>query len=150
MKKILFTSLVLVLLAGCSSAPQGIWYQDNHAQVSGDKIVMKSNLWITNVPASVEGQDQTLHGNLYLESKKPLPPNLAVVEVSIKQGKDVWVFNGDELEVQTNYENQWEVGFHWQKAPVNLAKSVDVALQVKNGKRSEWLVEHDVQVNSVE
>ncbi|CAH0538752.1 hypothetical protein [Vibrio marisflavi] len=150
MKKFLLASLVLVLLAGCSSAPQGIWCQDNQAQVSGDRIVMKSNLWVTNVPATVEGQDQTLHGTLYLDSHKPLPPNLGVVEVSVKQGDKTWVFYGEDLEVQTNYENQWQVAFEWEKVPVNLAKPVDVALQVKNGKRSEWLVEQEVQVNSVE
>ncbi|MGF1741064.1 hypothetical protein L4C34_08290 [Vibrio profundum] len=149
MKKVLFASLVLVLLAACASS-QNIWGEDNQAQVSGQSVSMKSNLWVTNVPASVEGQDQTLHGTLYLESKHSLPANLDVVKVSIKQGTHVWTLTEDQLALQSNYENQWEVSFEWPKVPVNLAKSVDVAMKLGKAGQAQWLVDKHVQVNAID
>ncbi|KFI10199.1 hypothetical protein F0223_12320 [Vibrio coralliilyticus] len=147
MKKIALVALGAALLAGCSTAPVG-WEQDNQTEVEDATVSLKSNLWLNKMPTLGEVQDQTLHGALYLQSDKVLPATLEVESISIKQGEDSWIIDGDLLDLRTHNQSHWEVAFVWQFA-VDADKPVDVALMLKNGDKVEWLVEKDVVIDTV-
>ncbi|MCG9596508.1 hypothetical protein L1D15_07180 [Vibrio sp. Isolate25] len=147
MKKYAVVVLGAVLLAGCASTPVG-WEQDEQVAIEGATVRLKSNLWLNKMPTLGEVQDQTLHGALYLESDKILPATLEVDSISIKQGEESWVIDGDLLDLRTHNQSRWEVAFVWQFA-VETEKPVDVALMLKNGDKVEWLVEKDVVIDTV-
>ncbi|MGB1321610.1 MAG: hypothetical protein ACPG5L_11820 [Vibrio gallaecicus] len=145
MKKI---ALVCALaLAGCSTT-QVEWQQDNQIKVAEATVVLKSNLWINKMPSIGEAQDQMLHGAIYLQATSELPAELAVEGLTIKQGAETWLIDGNDLELRTHSETQWEVAFKWQ-LEVDDTQPVDVAVQLKDGEAVKWLVEHDVKVDTV-
>ncbi|MFA0566811.1 hypothetical protein [Vibrio gallaecicus] len=145
MKKI---ALVCALaLAGCSTT-QVEWQQDNQIKVAEATVVLKSNLWINKMPSIGEAQDQMLHGAIYLQATSDLPAELAVEGLTIKQGAETWLIDGNDLELRTHSETQWEVAFKWQ-LEVDDTQPVDVAVQLKDGEAVKWLVEHDVKVDTV-
>ncbi|MDN3614097.1 hypothetical protein ACFFUS_20845 [Vibrio gallaecicus] len=145
MKKI---ALVCALaLAGCSTT-QVEWQQDNQIKVAEATVVLKSNLWINKMPSIGEAQDQMLHGAIYLQATSELPAELAVEGLTIKQGAETWLIDGNDLELRTHGETQWEVAFKWQ-LEVDDTQPVDVAVQLKDGEAVKWLVEHDVKVDTV-
>lgn len=145
MKKI---ALVCALaLAGCSTT-QVEWQQDNQIKVAEATVVLKSNLWINKMPSIGEAQDQMLNGAIYLQATSELPAELAVEGLTIKQGAETWLIDGNDLELRTHSETQWEVAFKWQ-LEVDDTQPVDVAVQLKDGEAVKWLVEHDVKVDTV-
>ncbi len=147
MKKLAVLSLGVALMMGCTSQPVG-WEQGNQLEVAGATVSLKSNLWINKMPTIGEVQDSTLHGALYLESDKPLPAELDVESVSIQQGDQTWIIDGDLLEMRTHNQNQWEVVFVWQ-IPLDLDQPVDVALHIKREDKVDWLVEKNVKIDTV-
>ncbi|NOH80623.1 hypothetical protein F0231_12815 [Vibrio sp. RE86] len=147
MKKLALVSLGVALLAGCATQPVG-WEQDNQIVVADTKVTLKSNLWLNKMPTIGEVQDSTLHGTLYLESENTLPPELDVESITLQQGEDSWMIDGDLLELRTHSPNQWEVVFVWQ-FPIDSNLPVNVALQLNNNDTIEWLVEKDVKVDTV-
>ncbi|WP_299685432.1 hypothetical protein [uncultured Vibrio sp.] len=146
MKKLAFAACI-VALAGCS-ASQVEWQQDNQVKVSSATVTMKSNLWLNKMPSIGEAQDKTLHGSIYLESDSQLPATLAVESVTVKQGADTLLVTADDLDLRTHSETQWEVAFVWQ-LEIDSDKSVDVAVELKDGETVKWLVEKDVKVDTV-
>jgi len=145
MKKI---ALACVLaLAGCSTTNVS-WDQDNQIDVAQSTVNLKSNLWLNKMPTIGEEQEHNLHGALYLESSADLPADLTVKSVSLKQGDNTWLVDGEALELRTHSETQWEVAFVWQ-LDVDAEKVVDVAVEVEQGGLSQWLVEKEVKVDSV-
>lgn len=147
MKKLAALPLVLALIGGCSTQPV-TWQQDNQIEISDATVVLKSNLWINKMPTIGAVQDSTLHGALYLESDKPLPAELDVESVTIQQGEQNWIIEGDLLEMRTHNQNQWEVVFVWQ-IPVDIEQPVDIALQIKGDDNLDWLVEKNIKVDTV-
>lgn len=147
MKKLATVSLGVALLAGCATQQVG-WEQDNQVVISEATVTLKSNLWLNKMPTIGEVQDSTLHGALYIESDATLPAELDVESISIQQGEETWLIDGDLLELRTHSPNQWEVVFVWQ-FPVDAAQPVDVALLLKNGEKVDWLVEKDVAIDTV-
>ena len=147
MKKLALVSLGVALLAGCATQPVG-WEQDNQIVVADTKVTLKSNLWLNKMPTIGEVQDSTLHGALYLESESTLPPELDVESITLQQGEDSWMIDGDLLELRTHSPNQWEVVFVWQ-FPIDSSLPVNIALQLNNNDTIEWLVEKNVKVDTV-
>ncbi|RJX74435.1 hypothetical protein DZ860_04730 [Vibrio sinensis] len=149
MKSRVMMALGVVLLAGCSShSSTQQWAQDNQIVISGQTIELKSNLWLNKMPTIGEVQDQTLHGALYLESQQTLPAELGVNAIMIKQGDETWLIDGEQLDLRTHDENQWEVAFVWQLA-VDPEQPVDIAISVDHGDKQEWLVEKEVLIDTV-
>ena len=147
MKIRVICSLGLALLAGCSS-PQVVWPQDNQTEVNNAQIQLKSNLWLNKMPTIGDMQESNLHGALYLQSSQPLPADLEVQSVSLRQDAEVWLVEADDLELRTHTENQWEVVFAWQ-FELDPSQTIDVAIMLKNGERVEWLVEKSVVIDTV-
>ncbi|KOO14699.1 DNA polymerase III subunit beta [Vibrio xuii] len=147
MKKVALVSLGVALLAGCATQQVG-WEQDNQAVIAESTVTLKSNLWLNKMPTIGEVQDNTLHGALYLESDSTLPAELDVENISIQQGEETWVIDGDLLEMRTHSPNQWEVVFVWQ-FPVDPNQPVNVALLLNNNDKVEWLVENNVKIDTV-
>lgn len=147
MKRIAMASLTLALLAGCAS-PQVAWEQDDKIVIDNAQVQLSSNLWLNKMPTIGELQEQNLHGALYLESSQPLPADLAVSSVVLRQGDQVWLIEGSDLEIRTNNENQWEVVFTWQ-LELDTTQLVDVALTVERADTQVWLVEKSVSVDEV-
>ncbi|MBW3697103.1 hypothetical protein EK599_15490 [Vibrio sp. T187] len=145
MKKIALVGLLA--LAGCTTTAVS-WQQDNQIEVAQSTVTLKSNLWLNKMPTIGEEQDKNLHGALYLEANNDLPADLAVKSVSIKQGDNTWMIDGDALELRTHNETQWEVAFVWQLA-IDNTKTVDVALELEHGGNAQWLVESAVNIDSV-
>ncbi|WP_394248937.1 hypothetical protein [Vibrio profundi] len=145
MKKI---ALACVLaLAGCSTTNVS-WDQDSQIEVSQSTVTLKSNLWLNKMPTIGEEQEHNLHGALYLESDSDLPADLTVKSVSLKQGENTWIVDGEALDLRTHSETQWEVAFVWQ-LDVDADLVVDVAVEVEQAGQSQWLVENEVKVDSV-
>lgn len=145
MKKI---ALACVLaLAGCSTTNVS-WDQDSQIEVAQSTVTLKSNLWLNKMPTIGEGQEHNLHGALYLESNSDLPADLTVKSVSLKQGENTWIVDGEALDLRTHSETQWEVAFVWQ-LDVDADLAVDVAVEVEQAGQSQWLVENEVKVDSV-
>lgn len=145
MKKI---ALACVLaLAGCSTTNVS-WDQDSQIEVAQSTVTLKSNLWLNKMPTIGEEQEHNLHGALYLESNSDLPADLTVKSVSLKQGENTWIVNGEALDLRTHSETQWEVAFVWQ-LDVDADLAVDVAVEVEQAGQSQWLVENEVKVDSV-
>ncbi|MBA5763931.1 hypothetical protein H2O73_16325 [Vibrio sp. 404] len=147
MKKLAIVSLTLALLAGCAS-PQVGWDQDEKVIINDAPIQLTSNLWLNKMPTIGELQEQSLHGALNLESSRSLPADITVESVSLRQGDDVWIIDGDDLEIRTHDENQWEVVFAWQ-FELDPNKTVDVALQLNHQDSLNWLVEKQVLIDTV-
>lgn len=147
MKKLAIVSLTLALLAGCA-LPQVGWDQDEKVIINDAQIQLTSNLWLNKMPTVGALQEQSLHGALNLESSQPLPADITVESVSLRQGDDVWIIDGDDLEIRTHDENQWEVVFAWQ-FELDPNKTVDVALQLNHQDSLDWLVEKQVQIDTV-
>ena len=145
MKKI---ALACVLaLAGCSTTNVS-WDQDSQIEVAQSTVTLKSNLWLNKMPTIGEEQEHNLHGALYLESNSDLPADLTVKSVSLKQGENTWIVDGEALDLRTHSETQWEVAFVWQ-LDVDADLAVDVAVEVEQAGQSQWLVENEVKVDSV-
>ncbi|MCW8332224.1 membrane lipoprotein lipid attachment site-containing protein [Vibrio paucivorans] len=147
MKKLLVTSLAVAALAGCNSTSVN-WEQGNQAVVAESNVALKSNLWIDKMPSIGEVRDQNVHGALYLESEQPLPAELVVESVSIKQGEEVWLIDSDSLDLRTHNESQWEVAFTWQ-LELDSEQPVDIAVQIDTNGVKNWLVEKKVKVDTV-
>lgn len=147
MKKTALVSLGVALLAGCATEPV-VWQQDNQATVVSTTVVLKSNLWLNKMPTIGEVQENNLHGALYLESDGELPADLDIESITLKQGEETWVLEGDLLELRTHSENQWEVVFVTQLA-FDSDLPIDVGLQLHVADRVEWLIERSVKVDSV-
>ncbi len=145
MKKIALVSLGVALLAGCANEPM-VWEQDNQVTVASTTVALKSNLWLNKMPTIGEVQENNLHGALYLESGGELPADLAIDQVTLKQGEETWVLDGDLLELRTHSENQWEVVFVTQLA-FDSKRPIDVSLQLNLSDQVEWLVERDVKID---
>lgn len=149
MKNRAIMALGVILLAGCSAQPlTQQWEQDNQIAITGQIIKLKSNLWLNKMPTIGEVQDQTLHGALYLESQQALPAELTVNAVMIKQGDETWLIDGEQLDLRTYDENQWEVAFMWQLA-VDPEQPVDIAVSVNDAGQEQWLVEKEVLIDTV-
>ena len=147
MKKLAVLSLGVALMVGCTTQQIG-WEQGNQIEIADTTVELKSNLWINKMPTIGSVKDSTLHGALYLESDKALPAELDVESVTIQQGDQSWIIEGDLLEMRTHNQNQWEVVFVWQ-IPVNIEQPVDIALQIKRDDNVDWLVEKNVKVDTV-
>lgn len=147
MKKVALLSLGAALLVGCATQPV-VWEQPNQITVEQATVELKSNLWINKMPTIGEVQESNLHGALYLESDKALPAELDVESISIKQGDESWVIDGDLVELRTHNQNQWEVAFVWQFA-IDPEQPVDVALQLTINNQQDWLVEKNVKIDTV-
>ncbi|EGU34978.1 hypothetical protein [Vibrio scophthalmi] len=147
MKKIAVISLGIALLAGCSS-PQVGWDQDNQIEINQAKVHLTSSLWLNKMPTIGEMQEQALHGALVLETSTTLPAELDVESISLRQGDETWLIDGDLLELRSHSENQWEVSFVWQFA-FNPEQPVDVAVMLNNDEHVEWLVEKGVVIDTV-
>ncbi|EGU43569.1 hypothetical protein VII00023_03993 [Vibrio ichthyoenteri ATCC 700023] len=147
MKRIAAISLGLALLAGCS-APQVGWDQDNQIVFNQAKIQLESNLWLNKMPTIGEMQEQALHGALVLETSSSLPADLDVESISLRQGEETWLIDGDLLELRSHSENQWEISFVWQFA-FDPEQPIDVAVMLNSGDHVEWLVEKGVVIDTV-
>lgn len=150
MKKIALASLAMALLAGCSS-PQIDWQQDNLAVVSNITIGLKSTLWMNQMPAISDKETPAapaLHGTLRLDSSAVLPANLTVDALVIQQGSRSWIVDSDSLELRTYSENQWEVVFERQ-IEANTDEAVDIALQLSDGEKAQWLIDRGVMIDKV-
>ncbi|MBD1566303.1 hypothetical protein [Vibrio sp. S12_S33] len=150
MKKIALASLAMALLAGCGS-PQIDWQQDNLAVVSNITIGLKSTLWMNQMPAISDEETPAapaLHGILRLDSSAVLPANLTVDALVIQQGSRSWIVDSDSLELRTYSENQWEVVFE-RKIEANTDEAVDIALQLSDGEKAQWLVDRGVMIDNV-
>ncbi|MGF1752467.1 hypothetical protein L4C33_02580 [Vibrio makurazakiensis] len=145
MKKI---ALVCALaLAGCATTNVS-WDQDSQIEVAQSTVTLKSNLWLNKMPTIGEASEHNLHGALNLASTADLPADLTVNNVSIKQGENTWLIDGDDLDLRTHNESQWEVAFTWQLG-VDVEQTVDVALEVEQAGKTQWLVEKDVKIDAV-
>lgn len=147
MKKMAVISLGFALLAGCSS-PQVGWQQDNQIVINEAQVHLESNLWLNKMPTIGEMQEQALHGALVLTSSTTLPADLDVESISLRQGDETWLIDGDFLELRSHSENQWEVSFVWQFS-FDPQQPVDVAVMLNNGADIEWLVEKGVVIDTV-
>ncbi|KII77445.1 hypothetical protein [Vibrio renipiscarius] len=147
MKKIAVISLGLALLAGCSTTQVG-WEQDNQIVVDKANIQLESNLWLNKMPTIGEMQEQALHGALVLEASDTLPADLDVTSISLRQGDETWLIEGDLLELRSHSENRWEISFVWQ-FDFDSELPIDVAVMINNGDDVEWLVEKDVNIDTV-
>lgn len=148
MKKIASAALAVVLLAGCSSAPQVGWQEDSQITMNQVNVELKSNLWVNMMPTIGEVQEQNVHGALYLQADKDLPANLTVESLILKQGDSEWVIDGDLLELRTHSENQWEVAFVWQ-IEADTEKPIDLALLLDDAGKTGWLVEKNIKIDKV-
>lgn len=147
MKKILILSMLVAWLAGCSS-PQIGWGQDESITVDGADVQLTSNLWLNKMPTIGELQLQNVHGALYLESTQPLAADMEITSISIRQGEQVWLIEGDAIEVRTHDENQWELVFA-QPLAVDNEQPVDVAVQLSHQQQTQWMVEKNVAIDTV-
>ncbi|WP_194437637.1 hypothetical protein [Vibrio fluminensis] len=147
MKKFAAVSLTLALLAGCS-APQVGWEQDEHVTINNAQVQLTSNLWLNKMPTIGELQEQNLHGALYLESSSALPADLEIKSITLRQGEETWLIDGDDLELRTHNENQWELVFVWQ-FELDPTQPVDVAVQTEQQGKQEWMVEKQVKIDTV-
>lgn len=148
MKKHLLTSLAILGLMGCTSQSPITWEDGNQAMLAGEVVTLKSNLWIDKMPMIGEKKEQNLHGALYLESENVIPADLVVESVTLKQGEQTWLLDGDDIELRTHSNTQWEVVFTWQ-FDLNPEQPVDVAIQVNADEMVQWLVEKNVGIDSV-
>ncbi len=155
MKKILTALALSAALAGCSTSPatdSKVWMTGNTAMVEQQTVRLESNLWIDMMPKIGETtalvKEQTLHGALNLVTDTQLPADMDVAMVVLKQGDVSWEFEGDDFELRNHSENQWEVAFNWQ-LEVNITKPVDVAVQLVGGDKQTWVVNKQVNVDTV-
>ncbi len=120
--------------------------------VEQQTVRLESNLWIDMMPKIGETtalvKEQTLHGALNLVTDTQLPADMDVAMVVLKQGDVSWEFEGDDFELRNHSENQWEVAFNWQ-LEVNITKPVDVAVQLVGGDKQTWVVNKQVNVDTV-
>ncbi|WP_070962381.1 hypothetical protein [Vibrio sonorensis] len=147
MKKVAAVVLGLGLLAGCSSQ-QGEWVDNRPVEFAGTSLSLESNLWFNKMPTIGEVQDKTLHGAVYLEAEETLPADLEIESVTLRQGDEVVLIEGDLLELRTHSEHKWEVAFVWQ-LELEESQPVDVALTLNDGQSSQIIVEQDVKIDSV-
>ncbi|MCG9657866.1 hypothetical protein C9980_16920 [Vibrio mediterranei] len=155
MKKILTALALSAALAGCATSPatdSKVWMTGNTAMVEQQTVRLESNLWIDMMPKIGETtalvKEQTLHGALNLVTDTQLPADMDVAMVVLKQGDLSWEFEGDDFELRNHSENQWEVAFNWQ-LEVNITKPVDVAVQLVGGDKQTWVVNKQVNVDTV-
>ncbi|RBW63917.1 hypothetical protein DS893_16720 [Vibrionales bacterium C3R12] len=145
MKKL--TLACMLVLAGCSTA-QVDWQQDSQMLVAQSEVKLSSNLWVNKMPQIGEAQEQTLNGSIYLKSDTSLPATLELNSVTLRQGEDLWLLDGDAIEVRTHSENSWEIAFQWQLDVLpNLP--IDIAVETKNEDKVEWLVEKGVNIDAI-
>lgn len=146
MKKL--TLVCLLALAGCSTTSQVDWQQDSQTQVAQSEVTLSSNLWINKMPQIGEVQEQLLNGSLYLKSDQTLPAALELNQVTLRQGEQVWQLDSEALEVRTHNENSWEIAFQWQlEVATNLP--IDVAVEINDQGKVQWLVDKGVTVDTV-
>lgn len=145
MKKL--TLACMLVLAGCSTA-QVDWQQDSQMLVAQSEVKLSSNLWVNKMPQIGEAQEQTLNGSIYLKSDTSLPATLELNSVTLRQGENIWLLDGDAIEVRTHSESSWEIAFQWQLDVLpNLP--IDIAVETKNGDKVEWLVEKGVNIDAI-
>ncbi|MCA2016872.1 hypothetical protein LDJ79_12175 [Vibrio tritonius] len=148
MKKFALLALVCFLTA-CSFSPNVNWEQGNLAELAHIDVELKSNLWTDLLPnADKSAQTRNLNGTLTLTTSGELPADLTVKQIVLKQGKDFWVINGDDVELRTQSENVWEVVFQTEIA-LHLNKTVAVALELLDSDGDVWLVERKVDIDRV-
>ena len=147
MKKFAFISLGVALLVGCSTQSMD-WQQDQPVTISEATVTLKSTLWVDMMPSIGEGQDNTLHGSLLLDSEQGLTPTINVEVVSIQQGEQVWLIEGEAVELRTHSPNQWEVAFEWQ-VPLDPEQPVDLALQLSDQGKKAWVVNKQVAIDKI-
>lgn len=152
MKKLALALLALTM-AACTSQTSNHeninWKQGNLAALSETDIQLKSNLWTDKMP-KVDGssESQPLNGTLMLDTSGELSAELVVEMVVIKQKDNTWIVQGDETELRTLSENLWEVVFATE-IPVDVEKSVHVALELSDNNGDVWLVERNVTIDKV-
>lgn len=147
MKQLAFIGLVSSLLIGCS-APEIDWQQSGQAPFAQTVVTMKSTVWIDMMPSVGVEQETTLRGSILLESDQALDPNTRVDLLSLQQGEQVWLVEGDALELRTYSPTQWEVAFEWQ-VPIDAERPVDIAVQLSDQDHSTWLVNQQVSIDKV-
>lgn len=154
MKKIVSAVALSIALIGCASSPTGnaIWASSDTVMVEKEAVRLESTLWIDMMPKVGETsallKEQNLYGALYLRTDKQLPAGMDVSKVVLKQDDIVWEFEGDDFELRTQSESQWEVAFNWQ-LEVNITKPIDVAVQLTDSGREIWVVNGEVPVDTV-
>ncbi|GLR74684.1 hypothetical protein [Aliivibrio sifiae] len=147
MKKALFASVIMMALSSCqmTSLPQVDWQQDNKIEIMNTHIQLNSAVWIDQMPTiGTEEDESKLNVALTLTSKQVIAPELAIEKVVIRQGDDSWVLTDDEFEVRVHDNHTWEIAgqsFH----NITADKLIDIAVQAND----EWIIESDVQIDTV-
>lgn len=147
MKKLACIGLASGLLIGCS-APAIDWQQSDQVPFAQTVVTMKSTLWIDMMPSVGSEQETTLRGSILLESDQALDPNTRVDLLSLQQDDQVWLVEGDALELRAYSPTQWEVAFEWQ-VPIDAERAVDIAVQLNDQDHSTWLVNQQVSIDKV-
>lgn len=155
MKRILTALALTAALAGCASSPtidNQVWSAGNSAMFAQQSVRLESNLWIDMMPKIGETtalvKEQNLYGALNLTTETQLPADMDIALVVLRQGDQFWEFEGSDFELRNHSESQWEIAFNWQ-LEVNITKPIDVAVLLDDGESKTWLVNKQVNVDTV-
>ena len=147
MKKVLLASVMVVALSGCqmTTEQQADWKQDNKIEMMNAKIELNSAIWIDQMPTIGEKTDESkVNFALTLTSEQVIAPELMIDKVILRQGDNSWSLSDDEFEVRVHDNHTWEVtGQSFYN--IDATQVIDIAIEANN----EWIVETDVQVDTV-
>ncbi|OCH13097.1 MULTISPECIES: hypothetical protein [unclassified Aliivibrio] len=147
MKKVLFTSVMMMALSGCQMTSESTvdWQQDNKVEIMNTQIQLSSAVWIDQMPTIGSEEDESkFNVALTLSSKQVIAPELTIEKVVMRQGEESWVLTDDEFEVRVHDNHTWEIAgqsFH----TLDSAKLLDIAVQVND----EWIIENNIQIDTV-
>ncbi|GEM74196.1 hypothetical protein [Vibrio sagamiensis] len=146
---ILFLKVFLILLlTGCHFSPALNWHQGNQITLNKTRIELDSHLWVNLVPIMEKQKNNYLYGSLYFSADKPLPADVMVEAVIIKQGREEWKIQQDTIELRIHDQHYWEVVFA-QKVDADMNRRFEVALLLQKLGKTAWLVERGVKVEKV-
>ncbi|MDD9177992.1 MULTISPECIES: membrane lipoprotein lipid attachment site-containing protein [Aliivibrio] len=147
MKKVLFAATLITALSGCQMTNQSEadWKQDNKIEMMNAKIELNSAIWIDQMPTIGEKTDESkVNFALTLTSEQVIAPELMIDKVILRQGDNSWSLSDDEFEVRVHDNHTWEVtGQSFYN--IDATQVIDIAIEANN----EWIVETDVQVDTV-
>ncbi|MDD9155059.1 membrane lipoprotein lipid attachment site-containing protein [Aliivibrio sp. S4TY2] len=147
MKKVLLASVMAVALSGCqmTTDQQADWKQDNKIEMMNAQIQLDSAVWIDQMPTIGEETDESkVNFALTLTSEQVIAPELMIDKVILRQGDNSWSLSDDEFEVRVHDNHTWEVAGQ-SFYNIDATQLIDIAIEANN----EWIVETDVQVDTV-
>jgi hypothetical protein len=155
-KKAVIPTMLLATLFGCSIEPttELNWNTtDSTTEITNPHVedvsttsLVKSAVWLNQMPIIGEKSDPLLHASLILESDNPIPSDLVVESLYFRQLDSQWVIGGDDVEIYVENENVWQLKVRYP-IDVNPEEKIDVAVELLSQNNVYWLSNTSVKVD---